>query len=163
MSHALDNKRFGSAAKCGLLAGLLLLTGACNQVSFLVPAPNPRGVTIPVPPPSFTSEPVQSFDIEGELANSAMDDGIRISLFEETSQKGYFTYTAGGSWLLADVEVDTSDNCLSVWSSDFEGQDSVREYFKLQPRTGDECVPGCSEPDQDGVCICVELWSTGCG
>ena len=144
------------------MVALALLVTACNQVSFLVPAPNPRGVTIPLPPPSLTAAPVQSFDIEGDLANSAMDDGIRVNLYEETSQRGYFTYTSGGSWLLQDVEVDTTDNCLSVWSSNFEGADSVREFFKLVPQTGDACEPGCSEPDDEGTCICVEIWSAGC-
>lgn len=166
MSHSNAQARISHLRRgwtAGVCAALLLVAGACNQVSFLVPAPAPRGVTIPLPPPSLTAEPVVEVDIEGELANGAMDDGVRVSLYEQETDLGYFTYTVGGGWLIPDVLVDTTNNCLSVWTTnDSEGHESVREYFKLQQRTGDECVPGCSEADQDGVCICIETWSTGC-
>jgi hypothetical protein len=138
------------------------LIGGCNQVSFLLPPPNVRGVTIPLPPPSLTSEPEQKFDIEGDLDEGVDEDGIRVSLFEKRTARGYFTYSVGGSWLIPDVLADVTDNCMTLSSYDYEGRESSRQDFKLFLTEGEECVPGCSAPDDEGMCVCFEKWNAGC-
>lgn len=146
------------------LGSVLFGVGAagCNQVSFLLEAPEPRGITIPLPPPSLTSEPLQRFDIEGELDPGVPDDGTRVQIYEKRSQRGYFSYAMGGSWLIQDVLVDVTDNCLAVSSYDENAEQSVVQDVQLVFASGEACVPGCTEPDTEDVCVCFEKRNTGC-
>ena len=145
---------------CSLVA--LLALGACNEVGFLVPPPNPRGITIPLPPPSFSAAPEQRFNIDGDLDESIEATGTRVSVYEKVSGRGYFTYSIEGIWEVPDVLVDVTDNCLVVSSTDGEGEISSRQDFKLFIAEGDACDASCTDPDDLGACVCFEKWNTGC-
>lgn len=142
--------------------GLLATGAACNEVSFLVQAPNVRGITIPVPPPSFTGEPLQRVDIDGNLDLATPQTGTRVEIFEQVSGRGYYTFSVEGLWVVPEVLVDVTDNCLVVSSTDDEGQISVRQNFKIFVAEADACDASCSEPDDTGACLCFENWNSGC-
>ena len=149
-------------AACALaFLGLSAFAG-CNQISFLSPSPNVRGITIPLPPPSIVASPEIRIDLEGDLDDLIEPDGTRVSVFEKTSGRGYYTFSAGGSWLVQDVLLDVTDNCLVLSSNDVEGGPSSTQQFKAFITSGEECVPGCSAPDTLGDCVCFEKWNSGC-
>ena len=158
-----EKRRWSQAAVAVLLSmGFLLSASACNEVSFLRPPPYPRGITIPVPPPSFTSETEHRFDVEGDLPPSEAPDATRVELFEKTTGRGYYTHSVGGSWFIPEVLVDLDDHCLTVTSRDETQEISSEQDFKLILETGDACEPGCSAPDDEGNCVCIEFWNSGC-
>src|SRR5689334_18156783 len=50
-----------------VLLALAAATLACNDPHFLTPAPTLRGITIPLPPPSFADAMLVTIDVEGGI------------------------------------------------------------------------------------------------
>jgi hypothetical protein len=141
-----------------------LLTGACNQHQFLVPAPTLRGITIPLPPPSFADEVLLEIDVEGSVPFGFEDPGTTAYLYEKSTGRGYFTMVEDGGFIHHDVLVDIEDNCLETWFEDIDGQESTMIDYKVELREGAEACgdPDCSAMDDVGACLCLEKWQVGC-
>jgi hypothetical protein len=143
------------------LATFVSATG-CNEISFLVQAPEVRGITIPLPPPSLTSTPVQRVDFEGQLGNGVESIGTKVLVYDRVGELGFFAFADGGDWFIPEVKLDLTDNCVVVESVDSDGENSVRQFYKLELRDLAECVPGCTQPDDEDVCACFVEWDVGC-
>ena len=70
----------------GLALGLVLGTG-CNDHPLGGgyddgPQIDERGISVPVPPPSLTAEPVQRVVIDGDLGISNPEAGTRVFVFD---------------------------------------------------------------------------------
>lgn len=162
--HALTASRhrwFGLASLV-LTAGLVV---GCNEPRFLVPAPTLRGITIPLPPPSFADEVLVHIDVEGNVPFGFEAPGTYAYLLEKSSGRGYFVETDGMTYTIYDVLVDVTDNCLETWFVDpIDDEVSSTVDYKAVLREGDACSEdaSCSAPDDLGVCLCLEKWTTGC-
>ncbi|NVB42203.1 hypothetical protein G6O69_30550 [Pseudenhygromyxa sp. WMMC2535] len=149
----------------GALLGLALSTSACVEHQLLIQAPSLRGITIPLPPPSFADEVIVSIDFEGSVPSGFDVPGTKAYLYEKSTGRGYFTLTEGASFVIYDVLVDIDDNCLETWFVDgFEGEESSVSDYKVALQEGEEAcsASGCSEMDEVGACVCLEKWSLGC-
>jgi hypothetical protein len=147
------------------VAAIAVGAAACHHVSFPVDAPSLRGITIPLPPPNWSDEPEQRFDIEGRLPTGYDAPGIAVYLYEKVTGRGYFTYAIDRDFLVEDVLVDLTDNCLETWFIDDEsGDESTPTNYKVELVDDPMCAedPTCSEPDEQGVCACLVEWTTGC-
>lgn len=120
-----------------LLPALLALglVTACNA-TLIVQTDGPyideNGISVPVPPPSFSAAPVQLVDIEGTLEIGAPKPKTAVYLYEGTSARGYFVYaTDVGEFKFTSVELDLTDNCLEVWYEEpgSEGRQSEHSFF----------------------------------
>jgi len=152
-------------------SALLLSLGAvlagslgCVEHPFLIQPPSLRGITIPLPPPSFSAEVLLTIDIEGSVPYGFDDPGTQAFLYEKGTDRGYFTFTDGGSYTIHDVLVDIEDNCLETWFVEIGGDESSVVDYKVQLREGEEAcaAPGCSTMDEVGACLCLEKWAVGC-
>lgn len=146
-------------AICGLTVG-------CNEPRFLIPAPDLRGITIPLPPPSFADEVLVHVDVEGSVPFGFEVPGTKAFLYEKVSGRGYFVDTDGMSYTIYDVLVDVTDNCMQTWFVDgVDGEESTTIDYKAVLREGEEaCTTDstCSAMDELGVCLCLEKWTVGC-
>lgn len=151
------------------LAGLVaigVVTAGCNDPRFLVPAPTLRGITIPLPPPSFADEVMVRIDVEGNVPFGFDNPGTKAYLLEKSTGRGYFVEAEGISYTIQDVLVDVTDNCLETWFVDgIDGEASSTVDYKAVLREGEEACTaddGCSAMDDLGVCLCLEKWTVGC-
>jgi hypothetical protein len=146
-------------AACGLSLG-------CNEPRFLVPAPTLRGITIPLPPPSFADEILVHIDVEGNVPLGFDAPGTKAFLYEKVSGRGYFVSTDGITYTIYDVLVDVTNNCMQTWFVDVvDGEQSTAIDYKAVLREGEEdCTSDntCSAMDELGVCLCLEKWPVGC-
>jgi hypothetical protein len=146
------------------LLALAVFTLACNEPRFLIPSPTLRGITIPLPPPSIAVEAVVTIDVEGGIPLGFEGPGTRAFLYEKGTGRGYFVYAEDQTFTIYDVLVDIDDNCLESWFVDgIDDEESSAVNYKAVLAEGDACMdPSCSEVDQQGACLCLEKWSTGC-
>src|SRR5690606_30339127 len=141
----------------GTCAAASILTG-CNEPRFLVPSPTLRGITIPLPPPSFADEVLVHIDVAGTVPMSFESLGTQAFLYEKVTDRGYFVDTDGSSYTIYDVLVDVGDNCMQTWFIDgIDGEESSSVDYKAVLREGEEACTddsSCSAMDDLGVCLC---------
>lgn len=140
------------------------MAAGCNPHPFLIPAPNLRGITIPLPPPSFADEVLVTMDLSGTAPESEDSPGTRAFLYEKGTDRGYFVFVDDGAFTFSDVIVDIDDNCLETWLVDGDGDESTSAQYRVQLREGVEACESlsCSEQDEVGACLCLEPWTVGC-
>ena len=146
------------------LALVSLSLAGCRDYEFLSPAPTLRGITIPLPPPSFVDEILITIDIEGTVPMGFEGPGTEANVFEKGTQRGYFVFTETNDYTVHDVLVDLTDNCIETWVVTSDEEESTRIDSKAVLLEGDVCGtdPSCSAPDMLGVCVCLEKWPAGC-
>ena len=141
---------------------------ACNEPMFLTPAPTLRGITIPLPPPSFADEVMLYIDVEGNVPLGYQDEDTRAYLLEKRTGRGYFVKIDGDgttNFTVRDVLIDVNDNCLETWFIDgIDNEPSSTVDYKAFLAEGDEACgePSCSAMDEQGMCLCLEKWDVGC-
>jgi hypothetical protein len=151
-----------------LIVGVCLaapLLAGCNEPRFLIPAPTLRGITIPLPPPSFADEVLVHIDVEGTVPFGFDNPGTQAFLYEKVTGRGYFITTDGMGFTIYDVLVDVGDNCMHTWFVDgVDGSESSTISYKAVLHEGEEACSdlSCSAPDELGVCLCLEKWTVGC-
>ncbi len=153
-----------AARAAGALALLVSLAG-CNEHYFLAPSPSLRGITIPLPPPSFADEVTLRIDVSGTAPIGFDSPGSQAFLYERGTDRGYFVFVEDGDWTIEEVLVDLSNNCLETWVVDgASGDETPMVDYKVILREGDECLEdtSCSAQDMLGACLCLEKWSAGC-
>ncbi len=101
-----------------------------------------RGISVPVPPPSLKLMPVQRVDIEGEIDSNAEVEGTRVFLRETRRgvQGQYVLPEQDRSFFFEGVEVDLTDNCIEVWTEDFEAKASLHSFFVASIDVDDQSV-----------------------
>ena len=149
-----------------LVACLLACVGlGCNEPRFLIPAPTLRGITIPLPPPSFADEVLVNIDVSGSVPMGFANPGTQAYLWEESTGRGYFVSTEGTDFTIYDVLVDVNDNCMHTWFIDGvdEEESSVADYKATLQEGAEACEStSCSAMDEQGMCLCLEKWTVGC-
>ena len=159
------NRRGLRLRRAAWAVAALLSLSACNQVSFYRRGPSLRGITIPLPPPSFHDEQIVEIDVDGSVPSDA-GRGTQVFLYDYGVQDGYFEYAAeNGSFLFEDVPVDLQDNCLELYYVTPDDEESGSTFYRAVLRNGpEECTElnQCSEQDAEGACVCLEKWNSGC-
>jgi hypothetical protein len=153
-----------SAALSVVLAlAALVGVGGCRDYEFLAASPTLRGITIPLPPPSFADELLISIDLEGTVPMGFEGPDTQAFVFEKGTQRGYFVFTDTSDYTVHDVLVDLDDNCIETWVLAGD-EESTRVDYKAVLLEGEVCTTdaSCSAPDMLGVCVCLEKWSVGC-
>jgi hypothetical protein len=88
-----------------------------------------RGIAVPVPPPSLTSEPEVDADICGEIVEIGFDDGTEVHLYDSESgyeadvpaiSEGYPFEDTAHDFCFEGVPVDLTANCLEFWTDEIE-------------------------------------------
>jgi hypothetical protein len=151
--------------KMATLLATAVVTVACNEPHFLIPAPTLRGVTIPLPPPSYAEDVLISIDVEGSVPQGFEGPGTRAFLYEKGTGRGYFVFTDESTYTISDVLVDINDNCLENWFVDgMDGEESTAVDYKVVLQEGADACSGttCSAMDDVGACLCLEKWTVGC-
>ncbi len=138
-----------------LLVATLAAVSACNATIITRtdgPYIDENGISVPVPPPSLTAEPVQFVEIAGTLGITMPKDMTTAYLFEGTSGRGYFVYADDtGNFLFKGVQLDLNDNCLEVWYEEpgKDGRSSEHSFF----------VASIADDD---VSVLAMQWNGGC-
>lgn len=169
----LSSLRIGSAVRRGktplrrfwslaLLAGLLSTT-ACNTHLRSERRPEFRGITVPLPPPSYRSAETVKAGFSGRWP--ALDAG-RASLWDRRSESGVLApIKKDGSFTFLPWALNLKRHCLelSVENYPMVPRTSPRLYA-LVIREGMQCAASVCSPqrDQEGRCLCVEETRNDC-
>lgn len=148
-----------------LTAGAL----ACSNTELYVPnAGEFRGITIPLPPPSYLGADTVTIDVSGNT-NHEPAPGTVVALWESESGGGLLVAPEDdGDFLFEAVEVVPNQSCLELWSEypqDGEVVRSTEARYKVivvedDPACGMDEL--CSPPDDEGNCLCLELRYDNC-
>lgn len=149
------------------LVALLPLAACGGEPIFLRDGPDFRGITVPLPPPSFQGNPVVDVDLEGAFPQGRGGPGSRVFVQETVTDLGYFIDIVDDEpmFLVPDVTLDATDNCLRTWYID--GQDAIESadrFYRVTIQTEpDVCAEGnCSAADEEGACLCIDVRNSGC-
>ncbi len=140
-----------------LLAGLIALPAlaACGPFGspFVYAAPTYHGISVPIPPPSLSAEPVQEVDIDGSTNLESPVPQTLIYLYEHRTDRGYFVFAdETGEFSFTEVELDLTNNCMQVWFEEpgEEGRTSEDGFYRANIAEDDQTIDieelklGCS-------------------
>ena len=131
-----------------LVTTLLALGTACNAHPIGGyddgPQIDENGISVPVPPPSLWTAPVQQVEIEGQLGVTdpspmtlvyVLDTVNGGSRFVEADVDGGFRFEG-----FNELEIDVTQNCLEVWSEEpgAYGEMSIHSFFRVRIDADDE-------------------------
>lgn len=136
----------------------------CTNVALPSPPPAVRGITVPLPPPSFAEATEVSVTIDGDSSVDAASGGF-VLLYESVADDGRFEYPDGaGAFVFEDVVVNLPGNCLQL--SEYDGTTDIFGQISSMKvlLAADEACAGslCSAQDSLGACVCLEMWGVGC-
>ena len=141
-----------------LLSGLLIAASGllgCAPFGdpFVYAAPTFRGISVPIPPPSLTAEPVQEVDIEGSTNLMNPVPQTLIYLYEHRTDQGYFVFADDtGDFSFTEVKLDLTNNCMQVWFEEpgEDGKTSEDGFYQASIAEDDQSIDfeelklGCS-------------------
>ncbi len=132
-----------------LLAGLL---GACavhdarpafRSVVFI----GDRGISVPLPPPSFFEAPHQEVEVHGTVQHAdQLAAGTEVHIVDNAGDAELsLTLEEGASEFVVTLELDLSESCLEVWLVAPSGKQSERSLYSTRIVAADEIevVQGC--------------------
>jgi hypothetical protein len=106
-----------------------------------------RGISVPLPPPSFYEAPHQEVEVEGQVQNA--DDlaaGTEIHIVDNVGDADIVVpLQQGESSFVGRLELDLSDSCLEVWLVGPDGAEGDRSLYSTRIVSVDEIevVEGC--------------------
>ncbi|MBK8264139.1 MAG: hypothetical protein IPK80_22725 [Nannocystis sp.] len=127
----------------GRIFSALALISGCNFGGFALPSPTIHGISVPIPPPSLTAEPVQEVEIEGSLTLQSPTPETLVYLYEKGTDRGHFVFAdESGAFRFVDVALDLTNNCMQVWYEEpgEEGEKSPNAYFVASIAADDQSV-----------------------
>jgi hypothetical protein len=140
----------------GLIASGLLIAGV-TACAFHEPVPafrstvwiGDRGISVPLPPPSFFEAPKQKVELAGEVTQSnKLKAGTEVHVVDNRGDaEATVVLDAGQSAFEAGLSLDLSDSCLEVWLVAPGGTmgDVALYSTNIVSDTEIEVVEGCSE------------------
>lgn len=148
---AMGTKRLLSGVVVASLA--LVLSGCVNHNPVPVfrsrIAIGDRGIFVPLPPPSFTENPVQNAILDGRVDASTVVAGTRVVVQDlQGSADAELVLDEGQFSFEVPFEVDLRDNCVDVWLETDEGLEGSHRFLRVQivSETELETVLGCDKP-----------------
>jgi len=91
-----------------------------------------RGISIPLPPPSVLADPEQDVDVEGSIVGDApIESGTVVRLMDLQGDADATVELDEGttSFLVTEVPVNLSDNCLEMWLESADGEEGEHSHF----------------------------------
>jgi hypothetical protein len=139
-----------------LVALALTLLATASACAFPDPVPafrrsvfiDDRGISVPLPPPSFFDFPLQTVDVDGTTdGHDQIAAGTKLFV-EDTDGDAYKQIDLGADATTFEVDgiaIDLTMNCLEVWMQAPDGRLSGRARFHVEivDRTTIETVEGC--------------------
>ena len=161
-----SRRRAGASGSTAARGAALLVTAlaGCTTVELPSPPPFVRGITVPLPPPSFAEATEIGVTIEGEIVSDPSPDGF-VLLYEIVTDDGRFEYPDDtGAFVFEEVVVNLPGNCLQI--SEYDGTtDTFGQISAMKVQVAvDEACGGalCSAQDSLGACVCLDSWGVGC-
>jgi hypothetical protein len=106
-----------------------------------------RGISVPLPPPSFFEAPHQEVEVAGEVQHgNDLASGTQVHIVDnEGETEIQVPLPDGESTFVATFELDLSNNCLEVWLVAPDGSESERSLYSTRIVAADEIevVEGC--------------------
>ena len=147
----------------GLAVLLISLGFGCNEHPLGdQQGPVFRGITIPLPPPSFAISNSVSVQLNGDATGFEQD---RAELWESVGRHGLLTgVSEDGTFAFEPFSINPANHCLQVVASDPPDRRSDTSYYTLSIQPAEHCIDShCSaERDQTGACLCLERHFAGC-
>lgn len=157
--------------KHSLLGALAVLAAglACNTHLLLNQGADFRGITIPLPPPSYHDLDSITIDLDGTIPGGKPGPGTVVHLWESVDADGE-TEPADddGDFMFEDYLVYPDQSCLELeywWNEAGEIQFSTTQFYQVLVFDGaDACEENmlCSDMAEDESCLCLEPRNDGC-
>lgn len=123
--------------------------------------PQFRGITVPLPPPSFRGATIIDIEFSGEASGF---EGERVLAWDTKEAKGVARpVDAAGNFVLPSWALNLQRHCVELRGIDSLGNTSPASYYALSLSSGPACQsPLCSAQDQGAECVCLVQRSTNC-
>jgi hypothetical protein len=106
-----------------------------------------RGISVPLPPPSFYEAPHQEVEVEGQVQHAdALAAGTEVWIVDSFGDAEVaYPLAEGESSFVAILEIDLSESCLEVWLVAPGGEEGERSLYSTRILAADEIevVEGC--------------------
>lgn len=88
-----------------------------------------RGISVPLPPPSLLDAPKVDVEVQGSLPGAdelALGTVIHLDDLDGDARVSADVDAATASFVLADISIDLTANCLELWLEAPDGRESDR-------------------------------------
>ncbi|TPV93993.1 MAG: hypothetical protein B7733_17585 [Myxococcales bacterium FL481] len=150
----------------GVVAAGLGLLAACKPTELYRPPPTLRGVTVPLPPPTYRNGERIEVSFEGNVPAVAAESRGFVYLWEDLGDEGRYVLPAAGTgaFVFEGVDVTVQQSCVSTYYELDDGSFSPASFYRLElandPARCED--PDCTAPDEFGACVCLVEWGSGC-
>lgn len=153
-----------TAKALGLLGLGLTLASGCNDHTPLGSGGGPefRGITVPLPPPSFRGATILDLEFSGSAPGF---ENERVLAWDAEANTGIAgPVDASGNFRLRPWGVNLQRHCIEVQAVNGAlGSLSLARYYSLSLAAGPSCQdPSCSVQDSKGECVCLTKRSANC-
>lgn len=152
----------------GALAVLTIGLG-CNTHLLPTQGPDFRGITIPLPPPSYHGVDSIAIDVEGTIPGGKPGQGTIVHLWESVAAGGETVPAEdNGDFIFEDYLVYPNQSCLELeyyWTEAGQHMESMPNFFQVLVFDGAEMCDDndlCSDRADDDSCLCLEPRNDGC-
>jgi len=140
----------------------------CNDVFFAEPAPHFRGITVPLPPPSFAAQPQVAAELEGNIGTPLGAPTI-VSLWRDDDPVGLSVAAQdSGDFEFPEVEITLDQTCIELYFEVDDGaqaRPSQHAFYQVVTMSDEACTDDafiCSAVDLVGDCVCLDERASGC-
>lgn len=141
----------------------LALVSACNEHTPLGSSGGPefRGITVPLPPPSFRGATFLDMEFTGQVRGTQSE---RILAWDSVQKQGIAgAVDPAGNFRLPPWSVNVQKHCIELRSADSLGHVSSASYYSMIVATGPACQDShCSVQDSKAECLCLTRRSANC-
>lgn len=123
-------------------------------------SPEFRGITVPLPPPSFRGATVVDVELSGVVPGAA----DRVIAWDTKQARGIVgPVDRAGNFALPAWGLNVQRHCIEVRGADGLGNSSSASYYAMDLVSGPACQgTHCSAQDSQGECVCLVRRSANC-
>lgn len=124
-------------------------------------APEFRGITIPLPPPSFRQATLVDVELSGVAPG--FEEGRALAWDAPSAAGVTGAIDASGAFVLPSWSLKLRDHCIEVRAEQGFERPSNPRYFDMELKSGEDCASSlCSAKDGQGECLCLASRAANC-
>lgn len=151
----------GLSGFCALGLGLVVLAGCNDHPVGTGARPEFRGITVPLPPPSFRGATLLDVEFQGTALGFENERALAWDVAQKQGLAG--PVDAAGNFVLPAWKINVRKHCIELRGASKLGEVSSPSYYDLNLAEGPACQDAiCSVQDNFGQCLCLTRRLANC-